>query len=172
MLRRVQRGYACFDAYARISLAVSAQQLVLVESYFALGHFMSKSEGGRGWTSVESGRETAIKTHGNRWKLMKTWRKWKDIEGFSTISGWPSLVQNTEGAWLALLSGVYACWILWKLDLYMKRNQRRSHQRITLLKRYIQVLSSRDEPTYAYYTLYRSVLLCPIYIYTSIYKVL
>ena len=75
MLRRVQRGYACFDAYARISLAVSAQQLVLVESYFALGHFMSKSEGGRRWTSVESGRETAIKTHGNRWKLMKTWRK-------------------------------------------------------------------------------------------------
>ena len=45
MLRRVQRGYACFDAYARISLAVSAQQLVLVESYFALGHFMLKSEG-------------------------------------------------------------------------------------------------------------------------------
>ena len=29
----------------RISLAVSAQQLVLVESYYALGHFMSKSDG-------------------------------------------------------------------------------------------------------------------------------
>ncbi|CAK9059329.1 unnamed protein product [Durusdinium trenchii] len=83
MLRRVQRGYACFDAYARISLAVSAQQLVLVESYFALGHFMLKSE------------------------------------------GWPSPVQNTEGAWLALLMGVYACWILFKLDLYMKKEQRR-----------------------------------------------
>lgn len=82
MLRRVQRGYACFDAYARISLAVSAQQMVLVESYFALGHFMSKSQ------------------------------------------GWPSPVQNTEGAWLALLMGVYAVWILFKLDLYMKRNQR------------------------------------------------
>jgi len=82
MLRRVQRGYACFDAYARISLAVSAQQMVLVESYFALGHFMSKSQ------------------------------------------GWPSPVQNTEGAWLALLMGVYAVWILFKLDLYMKRSQR------------------------------------------------
>mmetsp|Transcript_83439 Transcript_83439/g.150526 ORF Transcript_83439/g.150526 Transcript_83439/m.150526 type:complete len:1021 (-) Transcript_83439:152-3214(-) len=45
MLRRVQRGYACFDAYARICLAVSAQQLLLIEAYFALGHFMSKTEG-------------------------------------------------------------------------------------------------------------------------------
>ena len=26
----MQRGYACFDAYARISLTVSAQQLLLV----------------------------------------------------------------------------------------------------------------------------------------------
>lgn len=30
MLRRVQRGYACFDAYSRISLAVAAQQMLLV----------------------------------------------------------------------------------------------------------------------------------------------
>jgi hypothetical protein len=30
MLRRVQRGYACFDAYARIALAVAAQQMLLV----------------------------------------------------------------------------------------------------------------------------------------------
>ena len=29
MLRKVQRGYACFDAYARISLTVSAQQMML-----------------------------------------------------------------------------------------------------------------------------------------------
>lgn len=29
MLRRVQRGYACFDAYARISLVVAAQQMLL-----------------------------------------------------------------------------------------------------------------------------------------------
>ncbi|OLP97240.1 hypothetical protein AK812_SmicGene20424 [Symbiodinium microadriaticum] len=82
MLRKVQRGYACFDAYARISLAVSAQQLLLVEAYYSLGHFMSKSD------------------------------------------GWPSPVQNTEGAWLALLSGVYACWILFRLDLYLKKKQR------------------------------------------------
>ncbi|CAE8595604.1 unnamed protein product, partial [Polarella glacialis] len=32
MLRRVQRGYACFDAYSRICLAVAAQQLLLVEA--------------------------------------------------------------------------------------------------------------------------------------------
>eukprot|EP00435_Cladocopium_sp_Y103_P044407 s360_g12.t1 len=32
MLRKVQRGYACFDAYARISLTVSAQQLLLAVS--------------------------------------------------------------------------------------------------------------------------------------------
>ncbi|CAJ1435527.1 unnamed protein product [Effrenium voratum] len=82
MLRKVHRGYACFDAYARISLAVSAQQLLLVEAYYSLGHFMSKSE------------------------------------------GWPSPVQNTEGAWLALLMGVFACWILFKLDLYMRKRQR------------------------------------------------
>lgn len=30
MLRRVQRGYACFDAYSRICLAVAAQQMLLV----------------------------------------------------------------------------------------------------------------------------------------------
>ena len=43
---------------------------------------------------------------------------------FRQFVGWPSPVQNTEGAWLALLMGVYAVWILFKLDLYMKREQR------------------------------------------------
>ena len=44
MLRRVQRGYACFDAYSRISLAVAAQQMLLVCAYYSLGHFMSKMD--------------------------------------------------------------------------------------------------------------------------------
>eukprot|EP00913_Durusdinium_trenchii_P023920 g22465.t1 len=44
MLRRVQRGYACFDAYARISLVVAAQQMLLVCAYYSLGHFMSKMD--------------------------------------------------------------------------------------------------------------------------------
>lgn len=44
MLRRVQRGYACFDAYARIALAVAAQQMLLVCAYYSLGHFMSKMD--------------------------------------------------------------------------------------------------------------------------------
>ena len=43
---------------------------------------------------------------------------------FRQSVGWPSPVQSTEGAWLALLMGVYAVWILFKLDLYMKREQR------------------------------------------------
>ena len=37
-------------------------------------------------------------------------------------------MQNTEGAWLALLMGVYAVWILFKLDLHMKKNQRCSDE--------------------------------------------
>ncbi|CAE7915635.1 unnamed protein product, partial [Symbiodinium sp. KB8] len=45
MLRKVQRGYACFDAYARISLTVSAQQMMLVGAYYAIGLFMTKTEG-------------------------------------------------------------------------------------------------------------------------------
>lgn len=45
MLRKVQRGYACFDAYARISLTVSAQQLLLVGAYYAIALFMTKTEG-------------------------------------------------------------------------------------------------------------------------------
>lgn len=49
---------------------------------------------------------------------------WKSHFSFSRSVGWPSPVQNTEGAWLALLMGVYAVWILFKLDLYMKREQR------------------------------------------------
>eukprot|EP00438_Fugacium_kawagutii_P011044 Skav217111 [mRNA] locus=scaffold1627:209226:211748:- [translate_table: standard] len=44
MLRRVQRGYACFDAYSRICLAVAAQQMLLVCAYYSLGHFMSKMD--------------------------------------------------------------------------------------------------------------------------------
>ena len=47
-----------------------------------------------------------------------------EISFFVSPVGWPSPVQNTEGAWLALLMGVYAVWILFKLDLYMKREQR------------------------------------------------
>ena len=35
-VHQVQRGYACFDAYARISLTVSAQQLLLVRRGEAL----------------------------------------------------------------------------------------------------------------------------------------
>ncbi|CAE6930854.1 PSMD12 [Symbiodinium natans] len=44
MLRRVQRGYCCFDAYARICLLVAAQQMLMVCSYYSLGHFMSKMD--------------------------------------------------------------------------------------------------------------------------------
>ncbi|CAJ1374520.1 unnamed protein product [Effrenium voratum] len=45
MLRRVQRGYACFDAYARICLVVAAQMnMLLVCAYYSLGHFMSKMD--------------------------------------------------------------------------------------------------------------------------------
>ncbi|CAJ1341719.1 unnamed protein product [Effrenium voratum] len=44
MLRRVQRGYACFDAYARICLVVAAQNMLLVCAYYSLGHFMSKMD--------------------------------------------------------------------------------------------------------------------------------
>eukprot|EP00439_Symbiodinium_sp_Y106_P032742 s303_g3.t3 len=44
MLRRVQRGYACFDAYARIGLVLAAQHMLLVCAYYSLGHFMSKMD--------------------------------------------------------------------------------------------------------------------------------
>ena len=43
-LRRVQRGYACFDAYARIGLVLAAQHMLLVCAYYSLGHFMSKMD--------------------------------------------------------------------------------------------------------------------------------
>eukprot|EP00438_Fugacium_kawagutii_P033597 Skav205247 [mRNA] locus=scaffold1794:444558:454711:- [translate_table: standard] len=79
MLRRVQRGYACFDAYAR-SLGVGESGSLVVP---AAPPRLSR-----------------------------------------VVDGWPSPVQNTEGAWLALLMGVTAVWTLFKLDLYMKRKQR------------------------------------------------
>ncbi|CAE7196981.1 GIP [Symbiodinium sp. CCMP2592] len=44
MLRRVQRGYCCFDAYARICLLVACQQMLMVCCYYSLGHFMSKMD--------------------------------------------------------------------------------------------------------------------------------
>jgi len=44
MLQRVQRGYCCFDAYARICLLVACQQMLMVCCYYSLGHFMSKMD--------------------------------------------------------------------------------------------------------------------------------
>mmetsp|Transcript_4991 Transcript_4991/g.11061 ORF Transcript_4991/g.11061 Transcript_4991/m.11061 type:complete len:826 (+) Transcript_4991:70-2547(+) len=81
LLRQVQRSYACFDAYARISLSVSASQLLLVDAYYALGHFMSKSQ------------------------------------------GWPSPVQNTAAAWLAVGSAIFASIVIFRLDLFVGRTR-------------------------------------------------
>ncbi|CAE6913568.1 unnamed protein product [Symbiodinium natans] len=63
MLRRVQRGYACFDAYARIGLVLAAQHMILVCAYYSLGHFMSKMDNwpipaqnpGAAWLSLIAG---------------------------------------------------------------------------------------------------------------------
>eukprot|EP00403_Amphidinium_massartii_P022959 CAMPEP_0178392872 /NCGR_PEP_ID=MMETSP0689_2-20121128/11900_1 /TAXON_ID=160604 /ORGANISM="Amphidinium massartii, Strain CS-259" /LENGTH=836 /DNA_ID=CAMNT_0020013455 /DNA_START=24 /DNA_END=2532 /DNA_ORIENTATION=- len=83
LLRQVQRSYACYDAYARISLSVSASQLLLVDAYYALGHFMSKSQ------------------------------------------GWPSPVQNTAGAWLAVGAAVFASVVIFRLDLFVRKPELR-----------------------------------------------
>ena len=45
MLRRVQRGYACFDAYARISLVVAAQQMLLAAQRVAESKSFSSFRG-------------------------------------------------------------------------------------------------------------------------------
>mmetsp|Transcript_38667 Transcript_38667/g.70393 ORF Transcript_38667/g.70393 Transcript_38667/m.70393 type:complete len:818 (+) Transcript_38667:27-2480(+) len=81
LLRQVQRSYACFDAYARISLSVSASQLLLVDAYYALGHFMSKSQ------------------------------------------GWPSPVQNTAAAWLAVGAAIFASIVIFRLDLFVRKRR-------------------------------------------------
>jgi len=83
MLRKVQRGYACFDAYARISLTVSAQQLLLVGAYYAIALFMTKTE------------------------------------------GWPEPIQNTATGWLSSATAAFAGCILYKLDLFVVKRQRR-----------------------------------------------
>lgn len=83
MLRKVQRGYACFDAYARISLTVSAQQLLLVGAYYAIALFMTKTE------------------------------------------GWPEPSQNAATGWLSSATAAFAGCILYKLDLFVVKRQRR-----------------------------------------------
>lgn len=83
MLRKVQRGYACFDAYARISLTVSAQQLLLVGAYYAIALFMTKTE------------------------------------------GWPEPAQNPATGWLSSATAAFAGCILYKLDLFVVKRQRR-----------------------------------------------
>ncbi|CAE7360195.1 unnamed protein product [Symbiodinium natans] len=83
MLRKVQRGYACFDAYARISLTVSAQQMMLVGAYYAIGLFMTKTE------------------------------------------GWPAPTQNSATGWLSSATAAFAGCILYKLDLFVVKSQRR-----------------------------------------------
>ncbi|CAJ1365905.1 unnamed protein product [Effrenium voratum] len=83
MLRKVQRGYACFDAYARISLTVSAQQMMLVGAYYAIGLFMTKTD------------------------------------------GWPAPTQNAATGWLSSATAAFAGAILYKLDLYVVKKQRR-----------------------------------------------
>ena len=124
MLRRVQRGYCCFDAYARICLLVAAQQMlpgrfrkcvcfrILDFRIFGRKHITLSKDGAVMSVFFSRGLQE------EQLRLMVC--SYYSLGHFmSKMDHWPVRGQNPGAAWLSLIAGSVSSATLFRLDLFL-----------------------------------------------------